>query len=105
MFFVFSKDKIISYIVSFSTVMILLGIAFLAKDRVSTVEVMSKQKSSEEYSNQNKITLTIDCEDNINNIDKVIDDLKKSNLKVTFIERKLGKTISRSSKEDTTKWL
>lgn len=94
MFFVFSKDKIISYIVSFSTVMILLGIAFLAKDRVSTVEVMSKQKNSEVYINQNEITLTIDCEDNIDNVDKIIDDFKKSNLKVIFIERRLGKTIS-----------
>ena len=94
MFFVFSKDKIISYIVSLSTVMILLGIAFLAKDRANTIEVMSEQKNSEVHVNQDKITLTIDCKDNINNMDKIIDDFKKSNLKVTFIERKLGKKIS-----------
>lgn len=94
MFFIFSKDRIISYIVSFSTVMILLGIAFLAKDRASTVEVMSKQKDSDSYINQNQIMLTIDCEDNIDSVNKMIDNFKKSNLKVTFIERKLGKTIS-----------
>ncbi|MBP3707945.1 MAG: hypothetical protein J6J36_04990 [Clostridia bacterium] len=94
MFFVFSKDKIISYIVSFSTVMILLGIAFLAKDRVSTIEVMSEHKDSEAYVNQDEITLTIDCNGNIDSVNKIIEDFKKSNLKVTFIERKLGKTIS-----------
>lgn len=103
MFFIFSKDRIISYIVSFSTVMILLGIAFLAKDRASTVEVMSKQKDSDSYINQNQIMLTIDCEDNIDSVNKMIDNFKKSNLKVTFIERKLGKTISWSCGKNTTK--
>ena len=64
MFFVLSKDKIISYIVSFGTVMILLGIAFAVRNKNELIEVASTSKSIPIYSvqtDENKVALTINC--------------------------------------------
>ena len=64
MFFVLSKDKIISYIVSFGTVMVLLGIAFAVRNKNELIEVASTSKSIPIYSvqtDENKVALTINC--------------------------------------------
>ena len=64
MFLVFSKDKILSYIVSFTTVMILLGIGFYIKNDSNTLEVNSSTKKLPIYSvktDEKKVSLTMNC--------------------------------------------
>lgn len=64
MFVVFNKDKIISYFVSFSTVAILLGIAFFIKNRSDLLEVSNTEKKLPIYSvetTEKKVALTMNC--------------------------------------------
>lgn len=87
MFFVLSKDKIISYIVSFGTVMILLGIAFAVRNKNELIEVASTSKSIPIYSvqtDENKVALTINCAWNDDDIDKILEVLSQNNVRVTF---------------------
>ena len=50
MFVVFNKDKIISYFISFSTVVILLGMAFFIKSQSGLLEVANTEKKLPIYS-------------------------------------------------------
>ena len=50
MFFIFSKDKIITYCISFFMIMLLLGIAFKTKDREE-----SRAAYSNSFETNNKI--------------------------------------------------
>lgn len=87
MFFVFSKDKIISYMVSFATVIILLGIAFYIRNDSGTLQVNSAAKNLPVYSvktEENKISLTMNCAWNADDIDKILEVLNKTNTKITF---------------------
>lgn len=64
MFIVFNKDKIISYIVSFTTVAILLGIAFFVRNGSNMLEVSSNSKMLPIYSvniEEKKVALTMNC--------------------------------------------
>ncbi|MBQ3408344.1 MAG: hypothetical protein IJH12_03965 [Clostridia bacterium] len=56
MFFIFSKDKIISYCISFFMVLLLLGIAFKTKNNNSTRAAASNsiQQNNGIYQTQNK---------------------------------------------------
>lgn len=49
MFFIFSKDKIVSYVLSFFMVMILLGIAFITKDSKNSRAAMSNNIEQKYY--------------------------------------------------------
>lgn len=65
MFFVFNKQKIYSYVVAVSTVMLLLGIAMYAEKNNETIETSSKIQNklpiySVETEDKN-ISLTINC--------------------------------------------
>ncbi len=64
MFIVCNKEKIKSYIVSFFTVMILLGIAFYIKNENNVLEVSASSKKLPIYSvktEQKKVALTMNC--------------------------------------------
>lgn len=54
MFFIFSKDKMLSYVISFSTVIILLMIAFHIKQMADSVSVSADSNSSQEQLQENK---------------------------------------------------
>ena len=87
MFLIFNKDKIISYFVSFSTVIILLVMAFFIKDRGESLEVASMQKKLPIYSVQTtekKVALTMNCAWNADDIDRILQILEKNNTKITF---------------------
>ena len=87
MFFVFSKDKIISYMVSIGTVLILLGIAFYVRSDPNVLQVNAGAKNIPIYSvktEEKKVSLTMNCAWNANDIDKILDVLKKTNTKITF---------------------
>lgn len=87
MFFVFSKDKIISYIVSLGTVMILLGIAFYIRSDTNILEVNASTKNLPIYSvetEENKVSLTMNCAWSDEDIDKILEVLDKTNTKITF---------------------
>lgn len=87
MFIVFNKDKIISYIVSFTTVAILLGIAFFVRNGSNMLEVSSNSKMLPIYSvniEEKKVALTMNCAWNADDIDLILETLDKTNTKITF---------------------
>lgn len=87
MFIVFNKDKIISYIVSFTTVAILLGIAFFVRNGSNILEVSSNSKMLPIYSvniEEKKVALTMNCAWNADDIDLILETLDKTNTKITF---------------------
>ena len=64
MFIVCNKDKIASYMVSFFTVMILLGIAFYMRNNSKMLEVSSTSKQLPIYSvktDEKKVAFTMNC--------------------------------------------
>ncbi|CDA30554.1 unknown [Clostridium sp. CAG:492] len=64
MFIVCNKDKIVSYMVSFFTVMILLGIAFYMRNNSKMLEVSSTSKQLPIYSvktDEKKVAFTMNC--------------------------------------------
>ena len=87
MFFVLNKDKLISYVISFSTVIILLGMAFFIKQNDKFITVSSKTKNIPIYSvntDQKKVSLTINCAWNADDIDKILKILNEEDVKATF---------------------
>lgn len=87
MFIVFYRDKIISYIVSFTTVAILLGIAFFVRNESNMLEVSSNSKMLPIYSvniEEKKVALTMNCAWNADDIDLILETLDKTNTKITF---------------------
>lgn len=89
MFFVFNKQKIYSYVVALSTVMLLLGVAmYIEKDNNQTIQTASEIENrlpiySVETEEKN-IALTINCAWNADDIDSILDTLSKNQVKVTF---------------------
>lgn len=87
MFIVFNKDKIISYFVSFSTVAILLVMGFVIKKQSNLVEVSNTERKLPIYSvktSEKKVAFTMNCAWNADDIDKILEALKKTNTKITF---------------------
>ncbi|MBO5479376.1 MAG: polysaccharide deacetylase family protein [Clostridia bacterium] len=89
MFLVFNKQKIISYLVAFSTVAILFGGAsFFLPNTADTIQTSAKaSKLLPIYSvgtEEKKISLTINCAWNADDIDRILDTLSKYKIKVTF---------------------
>ena len=67
--------------------MFLLGIAFYMKDKSNIMEVSADNRNIPIYSvktDENKISLTINCAWNADDIDKILDILEKNDVKVTF---------------------
>ena len=89
MFFVMSKDKIVSYIIATLMVVILFGaVGFVQKNNITATQTMSSvNKDIPIYSvetTEKKISLTINCAWNADDIDSILDTLKKNNVKTTF---------------------
>lgn len=59
MLFVLSKEKIISYIIAFSTVIILIGIAMFNLPYNGTLQTMAEGENNTEFN--------LDCKCNVNN--------------------------------------
>lgn len=89
MFFVFSKEKIFTYLVSILTVTLLFfGVANLQNRQGDAIETSAnsgkllpiyKVKTEEK-----KVALTMNCAWNADDIDKILEVLKSNNVKITF---------------------
>ena len=88
MFLVFSKEKIYTYIISLMTVFFLFFVAsnWTQKNR-DTVEVFSSKKLLPIYNvktEENKVSLTMNCAWNADDVDKILEVLNQNNVKITF---------------------
>lgn len=88
MFLVFKKDKIMAFLVACSTVFVLfLMTSFFAQVPSETITTATTQKKLPIYSvktNEAKVSLTINCAWNADDIDKILETLQKHETKVTF---------------------
>lgn len=90
MFYVTNKDKIISVVIAFSTVLILflLATTFKSNNLNSSIQTsVSTTKMLPVYSvdtKENKVALTINCAWNAEDIDLILETLSKNEVKATF---------------------
>lgn len=89
MFFVFSKEKIYTYLVSILTVVILFFVAsninFSSGETVETSSNSSKLLPIYKVkTEENKVALTMNCAWNADDIDKILEVLEQNNIKITF---------------------
>lgn len=89
MFFVFNKQKIMSYIIAFGTVAILFcGASFFVPKLEETVQTSgTTNRLLPIYSvetSEKKVALTINCAWNADDIDRILDTLSKYKIHVTF---------------------
>lgn len=89
MFIVFNKQKIYSYIIALTTVIVLFcGATFFEQGKYATVQTLaSSEKMLPIYSvdtQEKNISLTINCAWNADDIDKILDTLSKYKVHVTF---------------------
>lgn len=88
MFYVFNKDKLVSFAVAMCTVVALFMMTSLfAKVPENTIETASTSKQLPIYNvktDEQKISLTINCAWNDDDIDKILETLDKHQVKVTF---------------------
>ena len=86
MFIVFNKRKIYSYLVSFSTVVILFAIAFTVTTDSSIITSATAREMPiyNVDTKENKISLTMICAWNEDDIDSILKTLKDNNVKITF---------------------
>jgi len=90
MFFIYNKDKVISVIIAFSTILILFLMAgIIGKNKLNNTIETSVQSSKllPIYSvdtNESKVALTINCAWNADDIDLILNTLEKNNVKATF---------------------
>ena len=89
MFLIFSKEKICTYFVSILTVFLLFFIANTMKTNIqNTVETSSgTEKFLPIYNvqtNDKKVSLTMNCAWNADDVDKILEVLNQNNIKITF---------------------
>ena len=89
MFFVFNKEKIYSYIVALSTVIVLFVTATVLSNMENNMVTTSTSASQllPIYSvdcKENKVSLTMNCAWNADDIDSILETLNKCNVKITF---------------------
>ena len=89
MFFVFSKEKIGTYAISIITVILIFCFANLIglKKEQATETSATSEKLLPIYNvetDKNQISLTINCAWNDNDIDTILDTLKRCHVKITF---------------------
>ena len=85
MFFVFSKEKIQTYIVSVFTVAVLIGIANI--ESIKTITTSATEKYLPIYNVQTeekKVALTMNCAWNADDIDQILETLKNNHVRITF---------------------
>ena len=100
MFFVFNKRKINSYLISLGTVAILFSISFMSisKKPENTIQTQASVQNEifepifKSETTTKQIALSINCSENAENIENILETLKKMNSKATFyITGKLAK--------------
>ncbi len=86
MFIVFNKEKINSYIILLSTVVILFGIAFsvTTKDAVETAAATKQLPIYNVATEEKKVAFTMNCAWEADDIDSILETLSKHNVKITF---------------------
>jgi len=88
MFLVFNKDKITTFIITSATIFVLiLMTTIISKTPGNTVETASIKRELPIYNvktEEPKVSLTINCAWNADDIDKIIETLAKHEIKVTF---------------------
>ncbi len=88
MFIVFNKEKIFSYAVAVSTIIVLFFMASTIinnKDKIIATSASSKQLPI--YSvetNEKQVALTMNCAWNADDIDSILDTLSKKKVHITF---------------------
>lgn len=88
MFIIFNKQKIYSYLVALSTVIVLFFVAASFTNKSNEIlQTMSQAKMLPVYSvetNEPKIAFTMNCAWNADDIDSILATLSKHNVKITF---------------------
>lgn len=88
MFLVFNKDKIVSYIVTVFTVVVLFFTASSFNENKQVVQTVAQNGKLLPIYNvetsEKKVALTINCAWNADDIDLILETLKNQNVKVTF---------------------
>lgn len=86
MFIVFNKEKISSYLILLSTVVILFGIAFnvTATDTVETAAATKQLPIYNVATEEKEVAFTMNCAWNADDIDSILDTLSKYQIKITF---------------------
>ena len=88
MFLLFSKEKIYTYIISLMTVFFLFFVASnWTQKNGDSVEVFSSEKLLPIYNvktEENKVSLTMNCAWNADDVDKILEVLNQNNVKITF---------------------
>ena len=86
MFIVFNKEKISSYLILLSTVVILFGIAFsvTAKDTVETAAATKQLPIYNVQVEEKKVAFTMNCAWNADDIDSILNTLSNHNIHITF---------------------
>lgn len=89
MFFVFNKRKINSYLISIGTVIMLLAVSMFVNNKMnSTIETSAEAISSHPIykveTEIKKVAISINCSENAENIESIIDSLSKMKAKATF---------------------
>ena len=89
MFFVFSKEKIYTYLVSILTVILLFYVA--SNINLISSETVEASANSEKLlpiykvkTEEKKVALTMNCAWNADDIDKILEILEQNNVKITF---------------------
>ena len=90
MFFIMNKKKIYSYMVALSTVAILLTFGVTLTGRMENTTIQTSSYTNrllpiyQVDTNEKKVSLTINCAWNADDIDLILNTLQKENVKVTF---------------------
>ena len=90
MFFVYNKDKIISVVIAFSTVLVLFLVASIVKSNNLNNAIQTSAPATKMLpiynvnTQENKVALTINCAWNAEDIDLILETLSKNEVKATF---------------------
>ena len=88
MFYVFNKQKICSYLIASSTVVILLAVSIFFTGNTDTMQMSAGTSKLVPIYNvetsKKAVSITINCAWNADDVDKILEVLDKCNVKVTF---------------------
>lgn len=89
MFFVFNKRKINSYLISIGTVIMLFAVSMFVNNGMNTTVETGAQNVSnlpiyKVETQIKKVAISINCSENAENIDSIVNSLSKMNTKATF---------------------
>lgn len=88
MLFVFNKKKINSYLISLGTVIILFTVSIISTNKINnTIQTSAKNTEmpiSKVKTERKEVAISINCSQNVENIDSIIDSLSKMKVSATF---------------------